>query len=203
MAKLRVGVLASGGGTNLQAIIDASKNNQIDAEVVLVISDKRDAFALERAGKSGIKAVFLDPEKYSSKELHENAIVKILEENCVGLVCLAGYMRLLTDHLIGKFENRIMNIHPALLPSFPGTNGQADALAYGVKVSGCTVHFVELEMDAGPIILQAAVPVLDDDTKESLSKRILEQEHKLYPKAINLFAKGRLKITGRKVKIIS
>ncbi|OGF48138.1 MAG: phosphoribosylglycinamide formyltransferase [Candidatus Firestonebacteria bacterium RIFOXYC2_FULL_39_67] len=201
MAKLRVGVLASGGGTNLQSIIDASEKGEIEAEVVVVISDKKDAFALERARKNGIKAVFVDPKLYSSRELHENAIVKILEENKAGLVCLAGYMRLLTDHLIGKFENKIINIHPALLPSFSGTHGQKDALDYGVKVAGCTVHFVVLEMDAGPIIAQAAVPVLEGDTAETLSKRILEQEHKLYPKAIDLFAKGKLKIKGRRVKI--
>ncbi|OGF49032.1 MAG: phosphoribosylglycinamide formyltransferase [Candidatus Firestonebacteria bacterium GWA2_43_8] len=201
MAKLRVGVLASGGGTNLQSIIDTSKTGEIDAEVVVVISDKKDAFALERARKSNIPAVFVDPKKYSSRELHENAIVKILEEHKTGLVCLAGYMRLLTSHLIERFENKIINIHPALLPAFPGTHGQADALEYGAKVAGCTVHFVVLQMDAGPIITQAAVPVLEGDTTEALSKRILEQEHKLYPKAIDLFAKGKLKIKGRKVII--
>ncbi|MFH1074200.1 MAG: phosphoribosylglycinamide formyltransferase [Candidatus Firestonebacteria bacterium] len=201
MAKVRVGVLASGSGTNLQSIIEASKKGEIEAEVVVVVSDKKEAYALERARKSGINAVFIDPKLYSSRELHENAVVKILEQNKVGLVCLAGYMRLLTEQLIGKFKSRIINIHPALLPSFPGIRGQEDALNYGVKIAGCTVHFVVLDMDAGPIIAQASVPVLEEDTKETLSKRILEQEHKLYPKAIDLFAKGKLKIVGRKVKI--
>jgi len=201
LKKLKVGVLVSGGGTNLQSIIDASKKGEIQAEVAVVISDNKDAFALERARKNNIPAFFVDPKKYSSRELHENAIVKILEQHEAGLVCLAGYMRLLTDLLIEKFENKIMNIHPALLPSFPGTQGQEDALNYGVKVSGCTVHFVVLEMDAGPIIAQAAVPVLENDTVDSLKKRILEQEHKLYPKAIDLFAKGKLKLSGRKVVI--
>ncbi len=201
MVKTKIGVLASGRGSNLQSIIDACEKKEILAEVAVVISDKKDAFALQRAKKHGIKAFFVDPEKYSSRELHENAIVNILQQNKVELVCLAGYMRLLTGVIIEKFEDRIMNIHPALLPAFPGTHGQKDALDYGVKITGCTVHFVVEQMDAGPIIAQAAVTVLENDTVETLAGRILEQEHKLYPKAIELFAKGKLKITGRNVKI--
>lgn len=201
MVKTKIGVLASGRGSNLQSIIDACKKNEVFAEVVVVLSDKKDAYALQRAAKHGIKAVFVDPHIYPSRELHEKAIVKIMHENDVDLVCLAGYMRLLTGEIIGKFENRIMNIHPALLPSFPGTHGQKDALDYGAKVSGCTVHFVVEQMDSGPIIAQSVVPVLENDTEETLAARILEQEHKTYSKAIDLYARKKLKIEGRKVKI--
>ncbi|MEI6846223.1 MAG: phosphoribosylglycinamide formyltransferase [Candidatus Firestonebacteria bacterium] len=201
MKKLKVGVLVSGGGTNLQSIIDASKKGEIQAEVAVVISDNKDAFALERARKNNIPAFFVDPKKYSSRELHENAIVKILEQHEAGLVCLAGYMRLLTDLLIGKFENKIININPALLSSFPGTQGQEDALNYGVKVSGCTVHFVDSGTDTGPIILQSVVPILGSDTVETLTQRIHGEEHRTYVEAVRLFCEGRLQIEGRKVRI--
>lgn len=202
MSKLRVGVLVSGRGSNLQAIMDASAAGRIDAEVAVVISDKEGAFALERARKAGIPAEYVNPKAFSSKEDYEKAIVGILNEHGVGLVCLAGYMRIVGRTLLEAFPNRIMNIHPALLPSFPGMNGQKQAFDYGVKFSGCTVHFVDGGMDTGPIIIQAVVPVLEDDTVDTLADRILEQEHRIYPEAIRLFEKGRLKIEGNKVRVL-
>ncbi|MCL5289684.1 MAG: phosphoribosylglycinamide formyltransferase [Bacillota bacterium] len=202
MGKLRVGVLASGRGSNLQAIMDSCSLGAIPAEVAVVISDKAGAYALERAGFAGIPAHFVDLKTFESKGDYERVVVKILQEHRVQLVCLAGYMRLVGEHLLKAYPNKIMNIHPALLPAFPGLHGQRDALAYGVKISGCTVHFVDEGMDTGPIILQAAVPVLDDDTEETLAARILEQEHRLYPEAVKLFAQGRLQVMGRKVLVI-
>jgi len=201
MTKIKIGVLASGRGSNLQAIIDACGKKNSSAEVAVVISDRADSYALVRAKNRGIKAVFIDPALYATRKLHEKAIVAILQKNKVDLVCLAGYMRLLTGFIIGKFKNRILNIHPALLPAFPGAHGQKDALAYGVKVSGCTVHFVVEQMDFGPVIAQVPVLVAENDTEETLAGRILKQEHKLYPKVIELFAKGKLQVKGRRVKI--
>ena len=202
MDKIKLAVLVSGRGSNLQAIIDACESNRINAEVIVVISDKKDAYALERAKKHNIKNFFIDPKAFPNREEHEKAIAKIIDELQIDLICLAGYMRILTSYFVNKYKGKIMNIHPSLLPSFPGTSGQLDALQYGVKFSGCTVHFVDEGEDTGPIILQAVVPVKDDDTVESLSARILEEEHKIYPEAINLFANGKLKIEGRRVKII-
>ena len=201
MAKIKIGVLASGRGSNLQAIIDACGKKNSAAEVAVVISDRADSYALIRAKTRGIKAVFIDPASYASRKLHEKAIVKLLQQNKADLVCLAGYMRLLTGFIIGKFKNRILNIHPALLPAFPGAHGQKDALNYGVKVSGCTVHFVIEKMDFGPIIAQVPVLVAENDSVETLAGRILKQEHKLYPKVIELFAKGKLQVKGRRVNI--
>ncbi|MEW6065684.1 MAG: phosphoribosylglycinamide formyltransferase [Bacillota bacterium] len=201
MGKLRVGVLASGRGSNLQSIMDQCRQGLIPAEVAVVISDKPGAYALERAKTAGIPACLVDLKAFESKGDYERAVVKILQDHGVQLVCLAGYMRLVGEPLLKAFPNRIMNIHPALLPSFPGLHGQRDALAYGVKISGCTVHLVDEGMDTGPIILQAAVPVLDDDTEETLAARILEQEHRLYPEAVKLYAQGRLRVQGRKVFI--
>ncbi|AEG59558.1 phosphoribosylglycinamide formyltransferase [Desulforamulus ruminis] len=201
MEKLRLGVLASGRGSNLQAIMDACRANKIPAEVAVVISDKAGAYALQRAESAGIPAHFLDYASFDGKGAYEQAAVTILKESGVQLVCLAGYMRLVGETLLRTYANHIINIHPALLPSFPGLHGQRDALNYGVKVSGCTVHFVDEGMDTGPIILQAAVPVEEEDTEETLAARILEQEHKLYPEAIKLFAQGRLRVQGRKVMI--
>ncbi|MDO7788412.1 phosphoribosylglycinamide formyltransferase [Desulforamulus aquiferis] len=201
MGKLRLGILASGRGSNLQAIMDACQNGFIPGEVIIVISDKPGAFALERAKQAGIPVHCLEPKSFDSKELYEGAIADLLAGSEVELVCLAGYMRLVGSTLLEAFQGRIMNIHPALLPSFPGLHGQRDALEYGVKLSGCTVHFVDEGIDTGPIILQAAVPVLDDDTEETLASRILEQEHLLYPQAIKLFAQGRIKVQGRRVKV--
>lgn len=201
MEKLRLGVLASGRGSNLQAILDACQEGIIPAEVAIVISDKPGAYALERARLAGIPAHCLEPKSFNNKVEYEGAIAELLTSSGVQLVCLAGYMRLVGATLLQGFPGRIMNIHPALLPSFPGLHGQKDALDYGIKLSGCTVHFVDEGIDTGPIILQAAVPVLDDDTEEILANRILEQEHKLYPRAIKLFAQGRLVIEGRRVMV--
>ncbi len=198
---LRLGVLVSGRGSNLQAIIDAIEKGNLDAQVVVVISDKEGAYALERARKHGIEALFIDPKSYESREAHERAIGDELEKRGVELICLAGYMRILSPYFVNRFRWRIINIHPALLPSFPGLHGQKQALDYGVKISGCTVHFVDEETDHGPIIIQAAVPVLEDDDEDTLAARILEYEHKIYPRAIQLYAQGRLEIQGRKVKI--
>lgn len=203
MLKVRIGVLASGRGSNLQAILDEIDSGKLAAEVALVLSDKADAFALERARNKGIPAFYVDPKEFVTKSDYESILINLLEEHRVDLVCLAGYMRLVGKKLLGAYPNRVMNIHPALLPSFPGLHGQRDALDYGVKFSGCTVHFVDQGIDSGPIILQAAVPVLDDDTEETLSARILEQEHKIYPQAIQLFAEGRLILEGRKIRIIN
>ena len=201
MEKLRIGVLASGRGSNLQAILDQCQAGLLPAEVVVVISDKPAAYALERARAAGIAAYSVLVKDYPSKDEYEQAIVRILQQFQVQLLCLAGYLRLVGEPLLKAFPNGIMNIHPALLPSFPGLHGQRDALHYGVKISGCTVHFVDEGMDTGPIILQAAVPVLDDDTEEALAARILEQEHRLYPQAVKLFAEGRLEIQGRRVVV--
>ena len=201
MDKLRIGVLASGRGSNLQAILEQCQAGLLPAEVVVVISDKPGAYALERARGAGIAAHSVVVKDYASKDEYEQAIARLLEQCQVQLVCLAGYLRLVGESLLKAFPNRIMNIHPALLPSFPGLHGQRDALHYGVKISGCTVHFVDEGMDTGPIILQAAVPVLDDDTEETLAARILEQEHRLYSQAVKLFAEGRLEIRGRKVLV--
>ena len=201
MGKLRLGVLASGRGSNLQSIMDAAAAGKINAEVAVVISDNKDAFALERARKAGIPALHVNPKNFGSKEEYERAIIKLLKEHNVKLVCLAGYMRIVGKVILESFPNRVINIHPALLPSFPGLHGQQQAWEYGVKYSGCTVHFVDEGMDTGPIIIQAVVPVFDDDTADTLAARILEQEHIIYPEAIGLLAEGRLKLNGRKVLV--
>jgi len=197
--KLKLGVLVSGRGSNLQAIVDASEAGRIDAVVRVVISDNATAYALERARRHGIETAFVDPKLYPSREEFDKAIIQILKRYDVDLVCLAGFMRLLTPLFVDEYRNRIMNIHPALLPSFPGLHAQRKALEHGVKFSGCTVHFVDEGTDTGPIIIQAAVPVFDDDTEETLSERILRYEHQIYPRAIQLFAEGRLEIRGRRV----
>jgi len=200
MKNTRVGVLASGGGTDLQSIIDASEKGMIDAEVVVVISDNKDAFCLKRAEKHKISGIFADP-KNKSREEQDKEIDKILEKNNVNLVVGAGYMRILTKKFVKKWYGHLINIHPALLPSFKGTDGQGDALEYGVKISGCTTHFMDEHMDHGPIILQAAVKVLPDDTRDILAKRILDVEHQILPRTIDLYVQKRLKIEKRKVKI--
>jgi phosphoribosylglycinamide formyltransferase-1 len=199
--KLRVGVLASGGGTDLQSIIDSSEKNMIDAEVVVVISDKKDAFALKRAEKHRIKTFFVDPKGKERKE-HEQEMDHILSDHRVEFVVEAGYMRLLSPWFVRKWYGKLINIHPALLPSFRGTNGQRDALEYGVKISGCTTHFTDEDMDHGPIILQAAVKVLPDDDRDKLAARILEVEHQILPRTVDLFAQKRLKLQERKVVIL-
>lgn len=201
MAKLRLGFLASGRGSNLQAILDQIEAGGVDAEAAVLISDKADAFALQRADNHGVLSKHINPRDFASRETYEEAILQVFESCGVDLVILAGYMRLIGDKLIEAYPNRIMNIHPALLPSFPGVHGQRDALAYGVRFSGCTVHFVDKGMDTGPIILQAVVPVLPEDDEEALSARILKEEHKIYSEAIRLFAEGRLQVDGRRVII--
>ena len=168
----------------------------------MVLADKPEAFALERAKKAGIKAVCVNRKQYDGREPFEKALIAELEEAGVTLVVLAGFMRILTPVFVHHFAGRIMNIHPALLPSFPGAHAHRDVLAYGVKVSGCTVHFVDEGTDSGPIILQAAVPVLDGDTEETLGARVLEQEHIIYPQAIQLYCEGRLQVDGRQVRIL-
>jgi len=202
---LRVGVLASGRGSNLQAIIDAIEAGRIDATIVLVLSNKKDAAALERARKHGLTEVFLDPKPFAgqpdSREAYDRAVLDVLRKNDVELVLLAGYMKIVTPVLVKAYENRMMNIHPSLLPSFPGLDAQKRALDHGVKLSGCTVHFVTEGVDEGPIIIQAAVPILEGDTPETLAARILVEEHKIYPKAVQLYAEGRLNVSGRVVRI--
>lgn len=203
---IRIAVLASGRGTNLQAIIDATESGYIPGKVVVVISDKKDAYALERARKHGIEPLFLDPSLCSSREEYDRLLGDEIEKRKVDLICLAGFMRILTPSFINRFRNKIMNIHPALLPSFGGVGMYGErvhkaVLNSGAKITGCTVHFVTEEVDGGPIIIQEAVPVLDDDTPESLAERVLEHEHRIYPEAIRLFAEGKLEIVGKRVKI--
>ncbi|HZK25604.1 MAG TPA: phosphoribosylglycinamide formyltransferase [Oscillospiraceae bacterium] len=195
----KIAVLASGSGTNLQAIIDAVAAGTIKgAQVALMISDKQNAFALKRAQEHQIPTKYFNSKNFTTREDYDQAIITYLQEQQIDLVILAGYMRLVTPAFVAAFPQRIMNIHPALLPAFAGTQGVADALNYGVKVTGCTVHFVDEGMDTGPIILQEAIPVNDHDTTESLHQRIQVLEHKLYPQAINLWLAGRLKIEGRR-----
>ena len=201
-AKQKLGVLCSGRGTDLQSIIDAIGRGEVDAEIAVVLTDKPDAFALQRAERAGIKAVCVNRKQYEDREPFEEALIEELEAAGVTLVVLAGFMRILTPVFVRHFAGRIMNIHPALLPSFPGAHAHRDVLAYGVKVSGCTVHFVDEGTDSGPIILQAAVPVLDGDTEETLGARVLEQEHVIYPQAIQLYCEGRLQVEGRQVRIL-
>ncbi len=199
--KLRLGCLASGGGTNLQSIIDRCSDGSLSAEIAIVISNNPDSGALQRARTAGIPTLCIDHRSYPSREDFDRAVVAALVEAGVELVVLAGFMRLISGVFLEAFPGRIMNIHPALLPTFPGLHVQRKALEYGARFTGCTVHFVDGGVDTGPIIIQAVVPVLDDDTEESLSARILKQEHRIYPRAIELFAERRLRIDGRRVRI--
>lgn len=199
---VKIGVLASGRGSNFQAIIDSIEAGKLKAVIKILIVDKADAYAIERAKKHSIEFMYIDPSKFSTKDDFFSEIANNLKKRDVELVLLAGFMRIVRKPLLEAFPNRIMNIHPALLPSFPGLHGQKDAVDYGVRISGCTVHFVDEGVDTGPIIIQAAVPVSPDDTEEALSKRILALEHKIYPEAVRLYSEGRLKIEGRKVKIL-
>jgi len=198
---VNIAVLVSGSGTNLQAIIDAVTSGYIPAKIALVASDNKKAFALERARKAAIETLVLDKKDFKSREDFDREIVRNLKKRDVGLVVLAGFMRLLSPYFIKEYRNRIINIHPALLPSFKGTHGIKDALEHGVKVTGPTVHFVDEKLDSGPIILQRPVEVKEDDTEETLLERVHEEEHRIYPEAIKLFVEGRLKVEGRKVKI--
>lgn len=196
-----IGVLISGSGTNLQAIIDAIEAGKLDARIEVVLSNKGDAHGLVRARKHGIAVEVLDHKAFSSREAYDQAVVDRLRTRGVELVVLAGFMRLLSPVFIKAYSNRIMNIHPALLPSFPGLHVQQKAVEHGVRFAGCTVHFVNEECDEGPIIIQAVVPVYSDDTEASLMARILKQEHRIYPRAIQLYAEGRLTVAGRKVLV--
>ncbi|HEY9205170.1 MAG TPA: phosphoribosylglycinamide formyltransferase [Candidatus Methanoperedens sp.] len=199
---VNIAVLVSGRGSNLQAIIDSIENGYLNAQIAVVISDIGDAYALERARKHGIEAVFIDPKRFPSKDSYEEEVLRVLKDRNVRFVLLAGYMRILGKTLLAAYKNRILNIHPALLPSFPGLHAQKQAFDHGVKVAGCTVHFVDDKLDGGPIILQRCVDVKENDTAETLADRILEQEHKIYPEAVKLAVENRLRIEGRKVKII-
>lgn len=202
MSLLKIGVLASGRGSNLQALLDACAGGNIPAEVAVVLSDHADAYALQRARQSQVPARHVDPAAWSGKEQYEQELVRLLQAHGVELVCLAGYMRLVGRVMLQAFPGRIMNIHPSLLPAFPGLHAQKQALDYGVRFAGCTVHFVDEGMDSGPIILQAVVPVQDGDDETSLAARILEQEHQIYPRAVDLFARGKLRLEGRRVRIL-
>ena len=201
MSEAILGILASGRGSNLQSIIEAIAQGKINASVGVVITDKPEAKALERAREAGIPAVCVDRKSCETKEIFEEKLVQALKEHGVTLVILAGFMRILSPVFVRAFKDRIMNIHPSLLPAFGGAHAHRDVLAYGVRVSGCTIHFVDEGMDSGPIILQAVVPVLPDDTEDTLAARVLEQEHQLYPEAIALYTGGRLSIRGRHVEI--
>ncbi|MBE9528028.1 MAG: phosphoribosylglycinamide formyltransferase [Proteobacteria bacterium] len=198
---LKIAVLASGGGTNLQAIIDETEAGRLDCSIEVVVTDSPSAFALERAKKHSIATAIVEKSAYPKRKAFDAELVRLLKEHGVEVVVLAGFMRLLSSVMLEAFPMRILNIHPSLLPSFPGLNVQQQAIEHGVKFSGCTVHFVDEGLDSGPILLQAAVPVLDTDTPESLAARILIEEHRIYPEALNIIAAGRISIEGRRVII--
>jgi phosphoribosylglycinamide formyltransferase-1 len=197
----RIAVLISGRGSNLQSIVDAIGTGVLDATIAVVVSNRSDAAGLLRAREAGIEALCLDPRDYPDRAAYDRAIVDILKARNVGVVCLAGFMRLVREPLLEAFPNAILNIHPSLLPAFPGVDAQQQALAHGVKVSGATVHLVTGELDNGPIVAQAAVPVLDDDTRDTLAARILIEEHKLYPEAIRMILDGGWRVEGRRFLI--
>ncbi len=198
---VKLGVLISGTGSNLQAIIDAILRGDLKAEIRLVISNRPDAQGLKRARRHGIETAVIEHRKFASREDFDRAVLAALRDRSVELVALAGFMRLLSPVMIDAFPDRIMNIHNSLLPSFPGIHGPKDALEYGVKIAGCTVFFVTPGVDVGPVIVQAAVPVLAGDDEQRLAARILQQEHRIFPHAISLFQQGRLEINGRRVII--
>jgi phosphoribosylglycinamide formyltransferase-1 len=198
---LKLGILISGNGSNLQSIIDHIEKGSLKATIKIVISNNPDAYGITRAKKHGIPVVVLKNGDFINKEDFDLELINILKNNSVDLVILAGFMRVLTPTFLKAFTQKIMNIHPALLPSFPGIHGQKQALEYGVKLSGCTVHFVDEGVDTGPIIIQSAVQVFDDDTEETLAARILKEEHRIYPQAIQFYTEGKIEIKGRKVRI--
>jgi phosphoribosylglycinamide formyltransferase 1 len=202
MGRIRVGVLASGRGTDFQSLVDARKRGDLDVDLALLVCNVPGAPVLDRAKRAGVPAVVIDHRPFGTdRAAFEREVVKALQEKRVDLVVFAGFMRLVSNYFIGQFPLRILNIHPSLLPAFPGAHAHRDALAAGVKVSGCTIHIVDASVDGGPIVLQKAVPVLDDDTEETLAARILEQEHIFLPLAVRLFAEGRVKVEGRRVRI--
>ena len=194
-----IAVLVSGSGSNLQAIIDASERGEIPCRVGVVLSNKADAYGLVRARNHGIPTDVVDHRAFESREAFDARLVEVIRASGAELVCLAGFMRVVTPVFLRAFPHRILNIHPALLPSFPGTHGPRQALQYGVRFSGCTVHFLDEGVDTGPVIVQAVVPVYEDDTEETLAARILKEEHRIYPMAIRLFFEGRLELSGRRV----
>jgi phosphoribosylglycinamide formyltransferase 1 len=198
---IRIGVLVSGSGSNLQSIMDACERGDIDGVVAVVISNTADAYALKRAEEKAIPTLIVPHATYPDRESFDKELIRVLKEYKVDLIALAGFMRVLTAEFLKKFPGRVINIHPALLPSFPGLGVRQKAIDHGVRFSGCTVHFVDAGVDTGPIIIQAVVPVYPDDSEEELKERILSLEHKIYPKAIQLISQGRLEIIGRKVFI--
>ena len=203
MARIvNLGVLVSGSGSNLQSIIDHIEKGSLPARIGILVSNNPSAFALERAKKHGISSEVIGHAGFASREDYDRKVVETLNAHGVELVVLAGFMRVLSPFFLRSFPMRVMNIHPALLPSFPGTHGQKQAFDYGVKFSGCTVHFADEGVDTGPIIIQAVVPVYDADTEETLSGRILKEEHRIYPQAIRLYAEGKLRVEGRKVRVL-
>jgi len=207
LSKLKLGVLVSGGGSNLQAIIDTSESGYLPAEVVVVISSKEGVYALERAKIHNIPSKVVIPKDFKSQKEYEDALIKILASYDVDLVILAGFIKVLSPHFVKAFQRRIMNIHPSLIPSFCGDGFYGEkvhkaVLDYGVKITGVTVHFVDEGTDTGPIILQRAIYVKESDTPETLAARVLQEEHKIYPEAIKLYAEGKLEIDGRRVKIL-
>ena len=199
--KIPLGILISGNGSNFQAIIDAIEKKRLDAEVRVVVSNREDAYGLVRAQKHGVLTEIVDHRKFPSREAFDQHLIERFKDRQVELVVLAGFMRLLSADFVHAYSNRIMNIHPALLPAFPGLHVQRKAVEAGVRFSGCTVHFVNEECDQGPIIIQAVVPVFPDDSEESLSARILKEEHRIYPKAIQLYSEGRLHVAGQRVLV--
>src|SRR2546428_10048763 len=198
---LRLGVLASGRGSNLQSIIDAIEAGDLPARLAVTISDREQVPALERARRHGAPALFVSPKDHRDRAAYDRALLRVLDQHRVELTCLAGFMRILGPEIIRRLEGRVMNVHPSLLPAFPGLDAQRQALEHGVKITGATVHLVDEGVDTGPIIVQEAVPVLADDTEETLSDRIRAVEHRLYPRAIRLYAEGRLRVAGRRVVI--
>lgn len=198
-SEFRLGVLVSGKGTNLQAIIDSVEKKEIPAVISLVISNKASVPALGRCARHAVDSEFVDPKKYSDKRDYDSVLATMFKSRDVDLICLAGYMRVLSASFLDEFQGKVINIHPSLLPAFPGLNAQKQAFEAGVKFSGCTAHFVNEKIDDGPIILQSAVPVLDSDDAEILSARILEQEHIIYPKAIKMILEKRLEFSGKRV----
>jgi phosphoribosylglycinamide formyltransferase-1 len=194
----RLGVLISGLGSNLQALIDATRHGRLQASIAVVISNRADAAGLERARKAGIEAVCIDHRQFPSRDEHDRAVARELRAREVSLVCLAGYMRLVGAPLLEAFPNAILNIHPSLLPAFPGVDAQRQAVEHGARVSGVTVHLVTPELDGGPIVVQRIVPVFDDDTPETLSERILVEEHRAYPEAVQIMLDGRWRVEGRR-----
>ena len=198
----RIAVLLSGRGSNFTAIREAVRAGRIDADIALVLSNKADAPGLLKARDEGLETLFLDPKLHATREDYDRALAAEIERRRIDLICLAGYMRIVTPGLCDAYRHRIVNIHPALLPSFPGLHVQQKAIDWGVRFSGCTVHFVAAEVDMGPIILQAAVPVLQDDTEDTLAARILVEEHRIYPEAVGLYFQGRLEVRGRRVFIL-